>query len=432
MDRLTLDRRSLLSGLLAAAANGAAAPSSLFARTASRYAALEALLDSAIAADRVPGAIVAIVRPGRFRPDYVMAGRTARNGAGQPVSPRSLWRIYSMTKPVTGVATVQAAAAGAFTLDTPLGDLLPEYRAMRVLTDPAVGLDSRPATQPIRVRHLLTHTAGLGYHISGDGALEREYRRLGLLPIGNLGLLPTDGPQPDLDGFTRTLATLPLRSEPGTAWHYSVGLDLAGGLLQRVTGQPFEWLLAERLFRPLGMADTGFQVPAADLPRLAHLYAFLDPKTQKPTETPQLVETGADSLWAKPPRLVAGGAGLVSSAADYARFAQMLLNEGLFEGRQILPRPVARLAMSNLMPPGVFHERINGHGAGGRVTLFDTRGSSPAGTPAGQFGWGGAAGTLFHVDPLRNYAVVLMLQYLPSRQFPFATELQDALNADLA
>ncbi|MFN3370563.1 MAG: serine hydrolase domain-containing protein [Sphingomonadaceae bacterium] len=432
MDRLTLDRRGLLSGLLAAAAAGAAAPSPGFARAATRYAALESLIERSIAADRVPGAIVAIVRPGRFRPDYVMAGRTARNGEGRPVAPDSLWRIYSMTKPVTGVATVEAVARGAFTLDTPLGDLLPEYRSMRVLTDPAASLDSRPAEAPIRVRHLLTHTAGLSYHIAGNGPLEREYRRLGLLPIGNLGLLPTDGPQPDLDGFTRTLATLPLHGEPGTAWRYSVGLDLAGGLLQRVTGQSFDRLLAERLFRPLGMADTGFQVPAADLPRLAHLYAFLDPKTQKPTETPQLVETGAGSLWAKAPRLVAGGAGLVSSAADYARFAQMLLNEGLFEGRRILPAPAARLAMSNLMPPGVFLEKMQGHGAGGRVTLFDTRGTRPDGTPAGQFGWGGAAGTLFHVDPLRQYAVVLMLQYLPSQAFPMPAELQGALNADLA
>ncbi len=432
MDRLTLDRRSLFSGLLAAAALGVAAPAPLFARAATRYAALEQWLDRSIAADRVPGAIVAIVRPGRFRPDYVMAGRTARNGEGRAVAPDSLWRIYSMTKPVTGVATIEAAARGAFTLDTPLGDLLPEYRSMRVLTDPASGLESRPAEAPIRVRHLLTHTAGLSYHIAGNGPLEREYRRLGLLPIGNLGPLPTDGPQPDLDGFTRTLATLPLHAEPGTAWRYSVALDLAGGMLQRVAGQPFERLLDDRLFRPLGMADTGFQVPAANLPRLAHLYAFLDPQTQKPTETANLVETGADSLWARPPRLVAGGAGLVSSAADYARFAQMLLNEGLFEGRQVLPRPVVRRALSNLMPPGVFLQKVEGHGAGGRVTLFDTLDGSEAGTPAGQFGWGGAAGTLFHVDPLRQYAVVLMLQYLPSQQFPVPREFQAALNRDLA
>lgn len=152
----------------------------------------------------------------------------------------------------------------------------------------------------------------------------------------------------------------------------------------------------------------------------------------KPTETANLVETGADSLWARPPRLVAGGAGLVSSAADYARFAQMLLNEGLFEGRQVLPRPVVRRALSNLMPPGVFLQKVEGHGAGGRVTLFDTLDGSEAGTPAGQFGWGGAAGTLFHVDPLRQYAVVLMLQYLPSQQFPVPREFQAALNRDLA
>lgn len=420
-----LDRRALLGAALAGATL-AAAPG--LARTASRYAALEALLDGWIAERRIPGAVVAIVRPGRFRPDYVAAGTTAFDG-GRPVDRATLWRIYSQTKPVTGVAVVQQVAAGRLALDTPIAEVLPEFRAMRVLLDPAKGLDSRPAEGPIRVRHLLTHTAGFSYHIMGNDPLEQAYRRRGLLPIGNLGLglSPIDGPVPDLDGFTRALAELPLRFDPGTAYRYSLSLDVAGGMLQRLLATPFDKVLERQLFAPLGMKDTGFTVTRVQAPRLAALYAWQNEKGER-LATPMLVDRADDSAWLRPPPLPAGGAGLVSSAEDYARFAQMLLNEGVFEGRSILPRAAARQAMANMLPPGLFFDKVKGYGAGGQVILGDSR-TAPAGTLPGTFGWGGAAGTLFQVDPLREIGVVLMLQglALPLDQ---GAGLQAALNRE--
>lgn len=424
-------RRELMQGMLGAAVTGALAPAPGFARTASRYAALEALLDDHVREGRIPGGVVAVVRPGRFRPDYVLAGRSAFAG-GSPVSPATLWRIYSMTKPVTGIAVMQEVGAGRLGLDTALGELVSDYARMRVLVDPDKGLESREAEAPIRVRHLLTHSAGFSYHFAGDGPLEREYRRQGLIPIGNLGLglSPIDGPVPDLETFMGRLAALPLRFEPGSAYRYSLSLDVAGGMLQRLSGRPFDRLLEERLFGPLGMRDTGFTVPAAANGRLAALYAWTDPETNRPTGKPVLADAPPETAWGRPPPLPAGGAGLVSSAADFARFAQMLLNEGMFEGRRLLAPGVARLAVSNIMPPSLRFNERNGYGAGGAVSLADTRAEAPDGQPPGVFGWGGAAGTLFQVDPVRQVAVVLMLQILPAQAFPTGREFQAAINRD--
>lgn len=415
--------------LIAAAAAGmawAAAPRA-FARSAHRYDALHALIDRWVAQGRVPGAALAIVRPGRFAPDYLFAGRTAFDG-GTAVDARTLWRVYSMTKPVTGVAAIQQVAAGRLTLDTPVGAHLPGWSAMRVAIAPDQGLDARPAERPVRLRHLLTHTAGLTYTIAGDGPLEREYRRLGIAPTGTLAFRPGDAPVPDLQTMCARLATLPLRTEPGRAFRYSVGLDVAGGLLERVAGVPLDLLFERQLFGPLGMRDTGWWVAERDRPRFAAAYAWQDPATMRMREAPVRVDGPDRSDYHQKPQLLAGGAGLVSTVADYARFAQMLLNDGQFEGRPVMPRGAARLAMSNLLEPGVFYEGNMGYGAGGLVTLFDTRAGSPTGQPAGVYGWSGAAGTRFHVDPVRQYAMVLMVQYLPPARFPLADELQAQLN----
>ena len=423
---MELSRRGML-GSIAGAALATAVPGQ--ARGKDDFASVQALIDGYVAMGRVPGAVVAIVRPGGFRPRYLMTGKTAFDG-GVAVTPDTLWRIYSMTKPVTAMAVMQQVATGALRLDMPISEVMPEFKAMRVLVDPAKGLESRPAVTPITVRHLLTHTAGLTYTIIGNGPLEKEYRRLGLMP-GNAtaGVQPGDGKIPDLAGFVAGLASLPLHAEPGTGWRYSVSHDLAGGMLARLTGKGFDAVLAEQLFKPLGMASTGFSVAPGDLRRLSSNYAWVKPDLT-PLNAPVLIDGPGRSDWAGPPKLLAGGAGLLSSARDYARFGQMLLNEGVFEGRVVMPRGTARLAMANMMPTGVFYEGIKGFGAGGQVTLFDTR-HLPEGGPAGNYGWGGAAGTLFHVDRVRELAVVVMLHYLPQQRFPLGKELQTTLNRDL-
>ncbi len=416
--------------MLAAIAASAVAPTFPAFGKGGRHAATQALIDGYVAQGLVPGAIVGILKPGGFRPTWLTAGRTAFEG-GVPVSPDTIWRVYSMTKPVTGIAVMQQVAAGKLTIDTPIADIMPEFRQMRVLVDPAKGLESRPAEKPILVRHLLTHTAGFTYTIAGNGPLEQEYRRLGIQPMAAGFLAPAnETPAPDLTTYMQRLATLPLHSEPGTMWRYSIGLDVAGALLERLTGKTLDRVFADQLFGPLGMDDTGFWLDAARQKRLAALYAWVDPKTMKPADMPVLVDGPEKTAWSGRPAMLAGGAGLVSSAEDYARFAQLMLNEGLFEGKMLLPRTMARLAMSNLMERGTYFGEVHGNGAGGRAILSDSTSVNPESWSVGTWGWGGAASTQFHVDPVRGHAVVLMLQTLGNPKGPNEKLLNRALNAD--
>lgn len=425
---LMLGRRGLLKGFAAAAATVAAGP---VLGQGSAWPALQALIDGYVGKGLVPGAIVGILKPGRFQPTWLTAGSSLFEG-GAPVSPReTLWRVYSMTKPVTGIAVMQQVAAGKLSIDTPISEVMPEFRQMRVLVDPAKGLESRPAAKPILVRHLLTHTAGFTYTIAGNGPLEQEYKRLGLLPMSSRMLSqPGDTPAPDLKTYMERLATLPLHYEPGTKWRYSISIDVAGALLERVTGKTLDRVFAEQLFGPLGMRDTGFMVTPEQQKRLSGLYAWVDPATGKPVEKPVLVDGPERTDWSEQPAMLAGGAGLVSTASDYARFAQMMLNEGVFDGRMLLPRPVARLAMANLMETGVFFNGHDGNGAGGRAILSDRVASDPGQYRVGTWGWGGAASTLFHVDPVRGHAVVLMLQSFGNPKGPDEKLFNRAIHSD--
>ena len=427
MQQRDMNRRAVFGGF-GAAALALSAPA-MARRPDPEFFGTQSLIDRYVTDGRVPGAVVALVRPGRHDPQFLLAGKTAF-ADGIAMSPDTLFRVYSMTKPITAMAVMQQVALGRLRLDQPIADILPEFAAMRVLVDPAKGLEARPAKTAITVRHLLTHTAGLSYSISGNGLLEREYHRLGLLPgIGSIGRQSGDGDTPDLQGFVTELAALPLHAEPGTLWRYSVALDVAGGLLERLTGKPYDTVLAEQLFRPLGMTSTAFSVAPTDLRRLSSNYAWIRPD-QAPLTAPALIDGPGRTDWLGSQRLLAGGAGLLSSARDYARFAQMLLDDGRFGGQAMLPRDTARLALSNLMPDGVFLEKTQGFGAGGRTTLFDTS-ARPDGTTAGSYGWGGAAGTLFQVDRARGLAVVVMVQFLPSQRWPLGRDSQTALNADL-
>ena len=431
---MMLDRRRLLAALSAAAAGPAAARLQP-GRAPLRHDAVQALIEGYVAQGRVPGAVVALVEPGNSKPVFVSAGVTAFGGNTR-VTPDTLWRIYSMTKPITGMAVMQRVATGELQLDQPISAIMPEFKAMRVLIDPAKGLESREAARPITVRHLLTHTAGFSYTVAGNGPLEKEYKRLGIQPGSVPAFLqPGDGALPDLQVMAASLAGLPLALDPGTAWKYSVSLDVAGALLERLTGQTLDKVLEEQLLGPLGMRDTGFW--AKDPARLAANYLWTAPGTTAPLPRPIPISALEKDGFTTRPRLLSGGGGMVGSARDYARFGQMLLNLGEYGGRAIMPRGTARLATSNLMPQGVFYDGSNGFGAGGRLTLFDTRGSGAmgngkgwAGSPAEAYGWGGAAGTLFMVDQVRQFAVVLMLQTMADSRLNRDSDLAAALTID--
>ncbi|WP_310497074.1 serine hydrolase domain-containing protein [Sandarakinorhabdus sp.] len=433
MTEMTIDRRSMMAAVAGTALASAVPAAARSSEPVLSTGALQSLIDSYVSAGRVPGAVVALVTPGKHRPQFLSAGTMAFGGS-EKATPDSLWRVYSMSKPITAMAIMQRVATGELKLDQPVSEVLPEFAGQRVLVDPAKGLDSVPTDKVMTFRHLLTHTSGLSYAINGEGALEREYRRVGVQPGSINGFLrPGDAPLPDLTGMVTALAGLPLWQAPGTGWRYSVGLDVAGAALERLTGQGFDKVLDTQLFGPLGMKSTGFW--AREPSRLADNYAWFTPDGRL-LDKPQPIRPIERDGFTTRPKLLSGGGGLVASARDYARFAQMLLNEGEFEGRTVMPRGTARLAMSNLMPQGLFFEGRNGFGAGGRLTLFDTRngdaGGSVNGSPAEAYGWGGAAGTLFMVDRVRQLAVVVMLQFMPFNRFPLEKDMGQALNRDAA
>jgi CubicO group peptidase (beta-lactamase class C family) len=312
-------------------------------------------------------------------------------------------------------------------LDQPIADFLPAFAKMNVQNTPDGSItDVRPAKGPITVRQLLTHTAGLGYGIIQKGPLRDAYNEAGILG-GQVSRLPIPGmpaarPAPSLAEFADRLAKLPLVYEPGTQWSYSVGLDLMGRVIEVVSGQPFDAFLSARIFGPLGMASTGFRVPASDAGRLSTNYVRVGPALLP-------IDPATSSIYLDPPPIPYGGGGLVSTARDYDRFLAMLLGEGKTDSVRVMKPETARLAMSNLLPEGATTKGSfvagEGFGAGGRVSL--------PGSPTGEgvFGWGGAAGTIGFVDRARGYRAAGYTQYMPAEALPFQSGFGPAFYKDV-
>ena len=379
-----------------------------------------AVIADYVATARVAGASLAI-KTAAEAPQFISAGRPAFDAAAQPVDEDTIFRIYSMTKPVTGLAAMLLLEDGKLALDQPISDILPAFADMLVLVGGDLG-KTRPATGPIRVRHLLTHTAGLSYAISPEGALPPVYRELGLTPMGGGGRQPP-GVAPTLEAFAERLAKLPLSADPGQRMDYSVALDLLGLVIQRVAAKPFAQVLRERLFNPLGMSDTGFHVPPEKLGRLATNYRLNSGRLE-------VEDAPGDSAYAEPPGLPSGGSGLVSTARDYMRLCAMLLNDGELDGVRIMAAETVRLACSNLAPPGVFTLLGDGFGAGQRVVIPQS--VRDGDLPVGAVSWGGAAGTTQWVDRANGFALVLMTQFMPQDAYPIWEEIRRAAYADLA
>lgn len=271
------------------------------------------------------------------------------------------------------------------------------------------------------IRHLLTHTAGLAYWIptQGTDALSTAYRARGITP-GNYYpselARPGYGPQAKgLDEMVARLAEVPLAAEPGTRWRYSVGLDVMGLVVERVSGRPLDAFAHEHFFGPLKMASTGFVVPKVAVRRLTTNY------TVRPTGLVPL-DPRETSVFLKPPRLLAGGAGLVSTAHDFSRFGTMLLNGGILDGARVLRAETVRLACSNLLPASVKYDG-GGFGAGMRVA----EGGPKLRDSKGAVSWNGAAGTMWFVDPARRVNFVFMSQFMPPTSYPIWDEAASAL-----
>lgn len=364
--------------------------------------------------------MVAALGWGQRDPAYLARGTLAIGGQS-PAGADSLYRVYSMTKPVTGMAAMMLIEDGKLGLDQPIAEILPAYARMQVQrTYDGSVTDVVPATRPITVRHLLTHTAGLGYGIIQKGPIRTLYEDRGLIP-GQVTRLPIPGlgrgtPVVGLDKFADALAAVPLVAQPGTRWSYSVSLDLMGRVIEVASGQPFDAFLKSRIFDPCGMTSTYFTVPRSEVPRLTTNYGILN-------GTPLPIDPAGASIYLDKPAFPFGGAGLVSSARDYDRFLRMLLGYGRIDGKRVMGELAVRVGTSNLLPEGASTKDTfvdgQGFGAGGRVG-------------DGSYGWGGAAGTVGFVNFAAGLRGTLMTQYMPSEAYPVHGEFPKAVAADLA
>jgi len=419
-----IGRRGFLTwgGQLAAAgAIGALAPTRALARATDLYPTVRAQLESYVSSGKLPGLLATIGRAAGM-PNVVAVG-TQGLGETTPVNIDTLWRIYSMTKPITGIAAMILVDEGKMKLDQPIADFLPEFANMTVLTDPDKNLNAVPAKTQITLRHLLTHTAGLGYSIITTGPLLKAYLDNGITPgiVSRFPIpgQPTSAPTPDLKTFSERLAKLPLIAEPGTKWSYSISLDLLGRVIEVASGMDFEAFLKTRIFEPLKMNSSYFQVPQSETKRFVSNYAPINGVLFP-------IDPASTSIYLNKPAFAFGGAGMVTSARDYDRFLNMLANYGELDGVRVMSTAAAKLAMSDLLPSGVSTDGTFAAGAG-----FGAGGRVGKGANDGVFGWGGAAGTEAFVDPRSKLRAICMAQYMPSNVYPIHSDFAKWVQKDL-
>ncbi|MFA9201116.1 MAG: serine hydrolase domain-containing protein [Cypionkella sp.] len=422
-----MSRRSLLraGAWLGAGAALGGLPRFARAQDAAKWPNVARLIESYVGPRKVAN-VVAALGWGQNAPEVIAAGNLAI-GVDAPAGLDSLYRVYSMTKPVTGMAAMMLIDDGKLGLDQPIAELLPKFADMKVQKTYDGSLtDLEPAARPITVRHLLTHTAGIGYGIIQKGPIKAAYEDAGLI-AGQVTKIPAIAAQfgrgeavRSLATFADRLAELPLVVQPGTRWLYSMSLDLLGRVIEVASGQAFDAFLKERLFDPAGMTSTFFKVPASELGRLTTNYGVVGGALIP-------IDPANMSVYADPPAFPFGGAGLVSSARDYDRFLRMLLGYGKIDGKRVMGELAVRVGTSNLLPEGATTANTfaagSGFGAGGRVGL---------GEQAGTYGWGGAAGTVGFVDMRRGLRATMMTQYMPSETYPLTAEFTRAVLADVA
>jgi len=351
---------------------------------------LSAALGEQIDKQRLPGVVALVVRRGKLA--YFEALGQRDPVSGDAMRPDSIFRIYSMTKPVVSVAAMMLFDEGRLFLSDPVAKYLPEFKStpVGVVREDGV-IDHVPPARAMTVQDLLRHTSGLTYEILAEAPIRKLYARA--------KIYRRDWTNED---FSKALAALPLMYQPGTVWDYSRATDVLGRLVEVVSGQPLRDFFQSRIFEPLGMVDTGFHVPAEQLHRLAEPFAK-DPDSGAEVKVLDVREPVAMDM---------GGGGLVSTAADYARFCQMLINGGQLDGHRLLSRKTVELmtsdhlgglpSMSELLPPG------HGFGLGFAVRL--QTGIAPVAGSEGMYFWGGMAGTTFFIDPKEELYAVLMVQ----------------------
>lgn len=318
--------------------------------------------------------------------------------AGVPMAPDTIFRIYSMTKPVTGVAMMILYEQGLWALDDPVSKFVPEFAGLEVAVETENGGMTRvPADHAMTMRELMTHTGGLTYGLFSESAVDTMYQQANVLDINS-----------SLQTMIDKLAGIPLRQQPGSLWHYSVSVDVQGYIVEQLSGQTLPEFFAEHIFEPLGMADTGFYVPAGKMERLARSVYDYGPNGELVPSPAMLGD------YSSPPGLPSGGGGLVSTASDYMRFAQMLVNDGELEGERVLSPETVRFMHMNHAPTTAAEGNVQlgpGMGFGIDVAVFVDPSAAQSPVGAGTFWWAGAAGTWFWIDPVNDVAFVGMAQH---------------------
>jgi CubicO group peptidase (beta-lactamase class C family) len=368
---------------------------------------------------RLPGWLIAVTRRGQVAHLSTYGRRDMENDL--PVELDTVFRIFSMTKPITSVAAMMLYEEGAFELTDPVSRYIPSFRDVKVYrSGSAINPTLEPASEPIRVWHLLTHTAGLTYGFHHAHPVDTMYR--------NAGFEWGTPPGADLAACCDAWAGLPLLFQPGREWNYSVSTDVLGRLVEVASGRSLDEFFDERILGPLGMTGTGFSLDEADKDRLAALYVP-EPGSRKAVRFDPLGVVAG-----KRPTFLSGGGGLVSTASDYLRFADMLRRGGELDGVRLLsPRTIAYMT-SNHLPGGFDLESIgrplfaettfDGVGFGLGFSVVTDSVKNRVLSTSGEFGWGGAASTAFWVDPVEDVTAVFLTQLLPSSTHPIRSQLK--------
>ncbi len=343
---------------------------------------------------RLAGVVTMVARHGKVI-EFEATGKRDI-AANLPMQKDSIFRIYSMTKPITGVAMMMLFEEGKWQLNDPVAKYIPEFANLKVYgTDAHGNVVQNEQTHPMTMRELMSHTGGFTYGYFSNTAVDKLQREADVLNVGNT-----------LDEMIKRVAKLPLNSQPGSEWHYSISVDIQGYIVQKLSGMPFEEFLEKRIFKPLNMVDTGFYVPPEKLKRFAEFYVY-DKDGQL-----QVAHEAINHDFSKKPALASGGGGLVSTATDYMRFCQMLLNGGKLDGVRLLSPRTIELMRTNLLPPGM-PTLSPGAGFGLDFAVYTDAIAAGGYYGKGTYYWGGAAGTWFWIDPTDDLIVIGMIQQIP-------------------
>ena len=380
------------------------------------------LLSRYVQPEKIAGCLTLISRHGEFA--HLSAMGSMDRERNKPMATDTIFRFYSMTKPITSVALMQLHEQGMFQLTDPVSRFIPQWRDLQVMCGGDwPNFETRPADRPMTVRDVLSHQSGLTYGFM-EGQLERAYNKADVYQAGTMA-------GRDLQSMIDRLAEMPLKFSPGDNWNYGVSTDVCGYLVETISGQRFDEYLQEHIFDPLGMEDTGFDVPPEKIDRFAANYE------RGPDRKLRLLDDPATSNYAEPQTFFSGGGGLVSTAHDYHRFCQMLLNGGELDGARLLGPKTIELMTMNHLPDGqdlseralgTFSETANdGVGFGlGFAMIVDIPRTQNVGS-VGEYYWGGAASTIFWIDPAEEMIVIFLTQFMPSGTFNFRGQIKQIL-----